>query len=612
MKYNLSKIVSDCKNIFCNTKILLNYIKSENNGNKYFIYKFLQSITSALIPLVLMALPGLLINTLTQDELNWNMCIVCVCSILVLPVLNYFINLFFNYRLKKIKQQIELGIDITFYKYVLKMDYELYDNPNIQINKTRSLSALSKVWNVSDILFGFITQVISLVFVILVISFLNPVLVVIVVFFSIFFSIIRNKVNKRLFTLDQKGSEIDRRMWGITYMLDQKDYAKEIRLFNMSNLLLNEYKKVKQESIDLNMEYFKNQNIPSRYNAFFELAQNAIIYTYLIINVLKRAMPIGSFTIYLSYYSRFKGVLNGFISSFLELAQISLNVDELNQFMSLPTTSHASGNLSVDYSKESVIEFRDVSFKYPGSDTYALKNVNLSINFNEKLCIVGSNGAGKSTFVKLLTRLYSPTEGIILLNGRNIADYNAEEYTELFAPVFQDFVKYYFSIGINIALTTDYDVNKLDNILSQCHLDNLMQKLPKGYDTQVSKWIDPTGIEPSGGENQRIAIARALYKGGEIYILDEPTAALDPNAEYEIYTQFSNMIKHKTAVLVTHRLSAVQLADKVAVFENGSVVECGTHDELYAKGGIYTEMFDKQARFYRDQPSEQTGSEDAI
>ena len=600
MKRKLSKIIHDCKNIFCNTKILLNYIKSENDGSKYFIYKFLQSIFSALIPLVLLTLPGLLINTLVHDELNWNACIMYTCLILFLPLLNHFINFFLNYVLKKIKLKVELGIDIQFYKHILKMDYELYDNPDIQINKTRSLSALSKVWNVSDILFGFITQAISLVTVIIIISILNPVLIFIVVFFSILLSIIKNKANKKLFTLDQKGSEIDRRMWGITYMLDEKDYAKEIRLFKIYDLLLTEYKKVNQESIDLNMDYFGKQSIPSNCNAFFEFAQNALIYTYLIFNVVKNAMPIGDFTIYLSYYSRFRGALNGFLSSFLELAKISLNVDELNQFMNLPAKINSSGNLSVDYSKKSVIEFRNVSFKYPGSDIYALKNVNLTIDFNEKLCIVGSNGAGKSTFIKLLTRLYSPTDGMILLNGRNIADYDAEEYRELFAPVFQDFVEYYFSIGINIALTTNYDINKLDNIASQCHLNDLIYKLPKGYDTQVGKWIDPTGIEPSGGENQRIAIARALYKGGEIYILDEPTAALDPNAEYEIYTQFNDMIKNKTAVLVTHRLSAVQLADKVAVFDGGQVVEYGTHAELYAKGGIYTEMFDKQAQFYRD------------
>lgn len=315
---------------------------------------------------------------------------------------------------------------------------------------------------------------------------------------------------------------------------------------------------------------------------------------------MSNAFLIGDFTIYLSYYSRFKGVLNSFLSSFLELAQISLNVDELNQFMNLPAKNYTLENSSVPYSKGSIIEFRNVSFKYPGSDTYALKNINISIGFNEKLCIVGPNGSGKSTFVKLLTRLYYPTEGMILLNGKNISEYNEEEYRQLFATVFQDFVKYYFPIGINIALTADYDANKLDTILNQCHLDNLIHNLPQGYDTQVGKLVDPTGIEPSGGENQRIAIARALYKGGYIYILDEPTAALDPNAEYEIYTQFHNMIQGKTAIMITHRLSAVQLADKVAVFENGQVAEYGTHAELYDKGGIYTEMFDKQAQFYRE------------
>ncbi|MCI8332686.1 MAG: ABC transporter ATP-binding protein [Clostridiales bacterium] len=601
MKNKLLKTVSDCKNIFFNAKLLLNYIKGEKSGKKYFVYKFSQSIISALIPLILMTLPGLLINTLSREEFALYECVVYLGIILVLPVLNYFINVFLNYQLKKVTQQIELGIDINFYKHIMTMDYEVYENPDIQINKSRSLSALSKVWSVSDILFGFITQIISLLTVILVISFLNPVLLILVVFFSILFSIIKKKVNKSLFTLDQKGSEIDRRMWGVTYMLDQQDYAKEIRLFNMPDLLLNEYKRVKEESIDLNMDYLKKQNVPNNYNSFLELVQNIFIYIYLVFNVVKKSMPIGNFAIYLSYYGKLEGVLKGFLSSFLELAQISLNVDELNQFMKLPKKIHDSGNLHPNYSKGSIIEFRNVSFKYPGSDIYALKNVNISIDSNEKLCIVGPNGAGKSTFIKLLTRLYSPTEGIILLNGRNIAEYDAEEYMRLFSPVFQDFVKYYFSIGINIALTADYDVNKLDRIMRQCHLDSLIQKLPKGYDTQVSKWIDPEGIEPSGGENQRIAIARALYNEGKIYILDEPTAALDPNAEYEIYMQFNNMIIDKCAILVTHRLSAVQLADKVAVFNNGQIAEYGTHAELYAKGGIYTEMFDKQAQFYRNE-----------
>lgn len=227
--------------------------------------------------------------------------------------------------------------------------------------------------------------------------------------------------------------------------------------------------------------------------------------------------------------------------------------------------------------------------------------MNLKISCNEKLCIVGANGADKSTFVKLLTRLYEPTSGEILLNGVNINCYDYDEYQLLFASVFQECATYMFTIKENIILTKPYDEELFTRVCEESHISTLISKLKYKADTQIGKEIDPEGIAPSGGEEQRFAIARAYYKGGEIYILDEPTAALDPNAEYEIYTQFRNMIKDKSAILITHRLSAVQLADKVAVFDNGQVVEYGTHKELYAKGGIYTEMFDNQAEFYRDE-----------
>lgn len=169
--------------------------------------------------------------------------------------------------------------------------------------------------------------------------------------------------------------------------------------------------------------------------------------------------------------------------------------------------------------------------------------------------------------------------------------------------MFQDFCQFFLTLGENITLSTTADLEKLNDVCSQSGLIKLANKLPKGYDTQVDKWIDEEGFQPSGGEGQRIAIARALYHGGEIFILDEPTAALDPNAEYEIYTQFNRMIENKCAILITHRLSAVQLSDTVAVFDKGHVAEYGTHKELYMKNGIYTEMFNKQAQFYRDEQS---------
>ena len=184
----------------------------------------------------------------------------------------------------------------------------------------------------------------------------------------------------------------------------------------------------------------------------------------------------------------------------------------------------------------------------------------------------------------------------------NITRYDYDSYVRLFAPVFQDFATYALSLKENVILAEKYDAEKFRGVCVSSNIQPLIDKLTKGADTQIGKALDPEGIELSGGEEQRIAIARACYHGGDIFILDEPTAALDPNAEYEIYTQFSNMITNKGAVLITHRLSAVQLADKVAVFSGGGIAEYGTHNELYADDGIYKEMFDKQAKFYRDDP----------
>ncbi|MCD8002983.1 MAG: ABC transporter ATP-binding protein/permease, partial [Clostridia bacterium] len=253
-----------------------------------------------------------------------------------------------------------------------------------------------------------------------------------------------------------------------------------------------------------------------------------------------------------------------------------------------------------EYREDSVIEFHDVSFKYPGSDRYALRHLSIKLEANKKLSIVGENGSGKTTFIKLLTRLYLPTEGEITLDGVNIREFDPEKYQRLFAPVLQDFCLYTLPLSQNITFEEECDREKLKEALRKADIDNLAAKSAKGVDTYVGKSVDPEGFEPSGGEGQKIAIARAIYHDAPVYLLDEPTAALDPFAEYEIYKRFDEMITNRGAVLVTHRMSAVKLAENIAVFHDGNIIEYGTHSELYAKGGIYREMFDKQAEFYRE------------
>ena len=361
-----------------------------------------------------------------------------------------------------------------------------------------------------------------------------------------------------------------------------------------------------EKRVETNQIHIKNTTNELNAQILFSLTnlvQQTVLYVYLVYRVIYTNLPIGNMSIYMAAVSQLSNSFNELINEYLELSKNSLDIQEMIAFMEIPLKQYGMGNKIPYFDDESIIEFRNVSFKYPGSDRYALHNVNISICGNEKLCIIGENGAGKSTFVKLLTRLYFPSEGEIFLNGININEYNYEQYQKLFAPVFQDFQLYTLSFAENIVLANKYDEAKLDDVCMKCGLSSLVKNLPKGYETSVFKLFDELGFDPSGGEGQRMAIARAVYNGGSIFLLDEPTAALDPLAECEIYTKFSDIITDKMTILITHRLSAVQLADKVAVFENGTIMEYGTHSDLYRAKGIYTKMFDKQAQFYRDQPT---------
>ena len=253
---------------------------------------------------------------------------------------------------------------------------------------------------------------------------------------------------------------------------------------------------------------------------------------------------------------------------------------------------------SPDAKKEHEIEFKNVSFKYPGSETFALKNVSLKFKVGKKVAIVGENGSGKTTFIKLLCRLYDPDEGSILLDGVDIKDYNYNQYMNLFSIVFQDFQLLAFPLGQNVACRRDYDTQKVKSCLEKAGFEERLKKLPKGLDTYLYKNMDEEGVEVSGGEAQKIALARALYRDVPFVILDEPTAALDPLAEAEIYSKFDSIVGDKTAVYISHRLSSCRFCDEIVVFDFGHLVQQGTHEELVTKEGKYQQLWKAQAQYY--------------
>lgn len=276
------------------------------------------------------------------------------------------------------------------------------------------------------------------------------------------------------------------------------------------------------------------------------------------------------------------------------------------------TASANEGHITDINLNQFEFKFENVSFKYPGHENYVLKNVNLTINDGTKLAVVGVNGAGKTTFIKLIMKLYEPNEGRILLNGVDIKEYNREEYFKLFSPVFQNVECFAMPIYQNISFAEEEntDMDKVNAVLEQSGLKVKIDSYEKGVHTNLLKIFDKEGIDLSGGEKQRLAMARALYKGGKVVILDEPTAALDALAEDKMYREFEKMIQGKTAVFISHRLGSTRFCDKIAMFEDGTVVEEGTHDELMAKNGKYAYMFQIQSQYYEDKKDSVGGQND--
>ena len=327
------------------------------------------------------------------------------------------------------------------------------------------------------------------------------------------------------------------------------------------------------------------------------VARDAASYLYLGIMVITGGISIPIFTQMLSVGFTFHDSMSNLLNNVQQIVKRTGYAYEYVKFMRYPAAI-VKGDRHVE-NKPHTIEFRNVSFTYPNTDVKVLDGVSLTLRQGEHLSVVGLNGAGKTTYVKLLCRLYDPTDGEILLDGVNIKEYDYEEYMSVFSPVFQDFKLFAFTVRENIALDSDCTEKELDTLTEQVGLQEKINTLENGTDTILFKAFDENGIEPSGGEQQKIAIARALFKKAPVVILDEPTAALDPVAEYDIYRQFNDLVGGKTAIYISHRLSSCKFCDNIAVFSGGRIAEYGTHDELMAAGGTYRELFDMQAEFYR-------------
>ena len=326
-----------------------------------------------------------------------------------------------------------------------------------------------------------------------------------------------------------------------------------------------------------------------------------LIYLLVCIKAWAGAFGLGTATQYIGSVTSFFGGFSELMKCIGVMRTNSSFLDTVFELLDTPNTMY-QGSLTTEKRSDIQydVEFRDVSFKYPGSEAYALRHVNMKFKVGSRLAVVGMNGSGKTTFIKLLCRLYDPTEGEILLNGINIRKYRYDDYMKIFSVVFQDFQLLALPLGQNVAASQTYDAARVLDCLNKAGFGEKLAKMPHGLDTYLYKSVDTEGVDVSGGEAQKIAIARALYKDSPFIILDEPTAALDPIAEAEIYSKFDEIAGDKTAVYISHRLSSCKFCDEIAVFDSGSVIQQGTHSDLLAdESGKYFELWNAQAQYYK-------------
>lgn len=395
------------------------------------------------------------------------------------------------------------------------------------------------------------------------------------------------------------------------------DFAKDIRLFNMSNAFFNQLSGVNETYKELNRKHHNRMVLWEVSLGSVLIVQKILMYTWLVYNVVTGAYQISDFVLYVGLVSTFHASVGYVNWIYSDMITNSLMINDYRNFVDWKedreTADEKDGHITEINLDKFEFRFENVSFKYPGHDNYVLKNVNLTIKNGAKLAVVGVNGAGKTTFIKLMMKLYEPSEGRILLNDVDIKEYNREEYFKLFSPVFQNVECFAMPIYQNISFAEEdkTDMNKINEVLEQSGLSEKINSYEKGIHTNLLKIFDKEGIDLSGGEKQRLAMARALYKDGKVVILDEPTAALDALAEDRMYREFENMIYGKTAVFISHRLGSTRFCDKIAMFEDGTIVEEGTHEELMAKNGKYAYMFGIQSQYYDEKQKNSDNVEDA-
>lgn len=498
------------------------------------------------------------------------------------------------------KEKIDKGLSEMLYKKAKDLDLESYDNPDFYNNFILVIEASSGgITQILGMIQRYVSEIISLVTICSIIFTIDPVCLLIVAAIVVIFTPVSKKIGELQAQRQIDNNRLHRRADYFARIFYLQDYCKEVRMNDVKPLLIDRYNDAADAVIENQRKYVGKidfiyffQETGVQILGFMFILPLYLGYCVLKTHTLSAGDFVATFNGAFSIASSFSFLTVGVVRTFSERAKL---IEKYREFLNRDKKI-LDGESVARITEPKEIKLENVSFTYPGNDEPTLKNINITLHPKEKIALVGYNGAGKTTLTNLLLRLYDVTDGRILIDGEDIRDTTVQSHRNRFAAVFQDFQIFSASLGENVALDLDVDKASAENALKHSGYD---KKVPNGLDTQLLREFDDNGIMMSGGESQKVAIARAFYKNCPYVILDEPSANLDPVAEYKLNQAMIDAAQNKTVVFISHRLSTTVNADKIYVMENGEIIEQGSHDELMAMNGTYAYMFNLQAEKYQ-------------
>lgn len=568
----------------------------------------IQSLLTPIIPAIAMFLPVTVV-ALILGEASMGILILAIVAFTVATVLLQTIKSYLDTVGKSQANSIRHSIIIEdMLRLSLTTDYANLEKKVFTDAREKAYQATDdtarfiykSIENVGANVFGLILYVVLLVQV-------NPLILLLTAVTTAAGFFVRRKANKWRHDNDEEQAGYSKRIRYLANVGTNSSLVKDIRLFAMFDWLLDVYRTFLKMRYGWLKRAEKRQYVADVVDCVATFMREGAAYTYLIWLVLFHYLPVDQFVLLFAAIGGFSGWVMGILDEYTLLQRRSLEYCRLREFMEFPNEfKREDGDaIAPEFGKTHELELRNVSFRYPGMDEDTLENINLKITAGEKLAVVGLNGAGKTTLVKLLCGFYDPTEGEVLLDGKDIREFNREQYYTLFTAVFQEFNIIPGSIAENIAQldSTEPDLDK-DRILECLELADILDKvnsLPDGIESILGKDVYVEAVELSGGETQRLMLARALYNDAPILVLDEPTAALDPIAESRLYSRYSELSLGKTSVYISHRLASTRFCDRIVLLEGKEIAELGTHDELLAAGSSYAKLFELQSKYYQDE-----------